>query len=264
MSLGTTKRWLVLPPGTSCREVQELAHAALAMQAGNRLVGFVCDSVVVSPSLVGLYPGQFTGQVLHAIEEKQPDRRAVRTPAPKGDLSATQCGLEGLELEDVLSVLPLHNPTLEKGQLRECIRDGVLPLWKYIMHELSPHTSAAQLCQEGQAVQFTLERLYNICSGTTPDAGTAPTDMFAAGLALLCQGTAEEKVAKALSIFDNDDDGAVDRQECHRFLVCLFLVIYEFSGESVAHSSGNVIDMAEDITQDVFLDAEYACYNPVC
>ena len=56
-------------------------------------------------------------------------------------------------------------------------------------------------------------------------SGTVDAMELVSGLAILCDGTEEEKVTAVFNAFDENGDGFVSREEMKKFLACVYKVI---------------------------------------
>ncbi|OQR94910.1 hypothetical protein ACHHYP_00829 [Achlya hypogyna] len=75
------------------------------------------------------------------------------------------------------------------------------------------------------ATKATLDRLFRLFDAD--DNGTVDMKELAAGLSLLCGGSAKEKVAAAFALFDTNGDGVVSPDEMETYLTAAFKVIFE-------------------------------------
>jgi len=86
------------------------------------------------------------------------------------------------------------------------------------------------------------------------DNGAVDMMELICGIALLCQGTEEEKIKAIFSIFDENGDDFISMDEMFKFLTSVFKVVLTPNVKGVMRSMGVEVESAEDLASVTSLE----------
>ncbi|CAK9094657.1 Recoverin family protein DDB_G0274781 [Durusdinium trenchii] len=98
-----------------------------------------------------------------------------------------------------------------------------------------------------------LSRLFDIMD--TDRSGKVDFSELSAGLALLSRDSRDSKAEAAFSLFDEDDDGFIDRGELERYLASVFRLYLETSASARETAAGlTPEELAQSTAEQIFID----------
>eukprot|EP00455_Lapot_gusevi_P017995 TRINITY_DN19739_c0_g1_i12.p1 TRINITY_DN19739_c0_g1~~TRINITY_DN19739_c0_g1_i12.p1 ORF type:complete len:301 (-),score=57.94 TRINITY_DN19739_c0_g1_i12:529-1431(-) len=212
------KLCVALCPDVPAKEVAQLLKAAFQLEADVIALKDTNTLSVYSLSSILSNPAPFSQSLFTLVlsnsaqpepnnneEEEEPDNDPISSVL---EFIQTQTGFAELEIRDIYQVFERVSDNgrwLNEAGFCEAFFD------------LMPRSSDPQ---QRQLLQVVTNRVFGVFDRDKD--GCIDFSEFASGLALLCNGSARDKIELAFSLFDYDGDGYISLDEMEKYLISFF------------------------------------------
>lgn len=124
-----------------------------------------------------------------------------------------------------------------------------------VLREFIENASNIEVEDDFVRLTFIVDRLYDMFD--VNGDGKVDFSELSAGLSVLCDGSKDEKIESAFSLYDEDGDGFVSKDELRKYLTSVYKVIFATKPDvrkKLNHTSSE--DLANATTEQCFLEAD--------
>ena len=134
--------------------------------------------------------------------------------------------------------------------------DGMISIeaFEACFEELVDASGHQLTADELDRLRLILSRLYEVFDSDRD--GLVDFTELSTGLAALCGGTRDDKVAAAFALYDYNGDGVISLEEMTRYLTCVFKVVYETQPGTAERVGVPAAQLARVTAEQAFQDAD--------